>query len=313
MSFDRDKLARMIRAHGPVCRVAVARVRGSAPREAGTAMLVWKDGQHGTIGGGTLEHEASQTARRMLAEGPAHALAVKPLGPALGQCCGGAVTLAWEVFVTAQLPDQGGVDGFFIRPVAPDAPSVVPQGLARLAHRPDAEDTWLADGWLAEPLARPGAPVWIYGGGHVGRAVAAVLAPLPEFGVTLIDTETDRLPDPVPEGVTPLAATDPVRVAAHAPPGAHHLIMTFSHEMDLGLCHRLLTLPVASIGVIGSRTKWARFRKRLAELDHDPEEIARIVCPIGDPDLGKHPQAIAIGVAQALIGASRNRKGKSTS
>jgi len=313
MSFDRDELARTIRAHGRVCRVAVARVKGSAPREAGTAMLVWNDGQYGTIGGGALEYEASQTARRMLAKGPKQALAVKPLGPALGQCCGGAVTLAWEVFGTAELPDRGGIEGVFIRPVDPEASSDVPPTLARLVHRPEAEDTLLADGWLAERLSGPGAPVWIYGGGHVGRAIAAVLAPLPDFSVTLIDTDADRLPDPVPEGVTPLAAADPVLVAAHAPPDAHHLIMTFSHDMDLGLCHRLLTLPAASVGLIGSRTKWARFRKRLAELGHSPEEIARIVCPIGDPDLGKHPQAIAVGVAGALIGTGRTRTGKSAS
>lgn len=93
----------------------------------------------------------------------------------------------------------------------------------------------------------------------------------------------------------------------HAPAHAEHLILTYSHEIDLALCHAALAHGFGFCGLIGSDTKWARFRKRLAGLGHCDAQIARICCPIGQKGLGKHPQAIAIGVASRLIeGATRD-------
>ena len=93
----------------------------------------------------------------------------------------------------------------------------------------------------------------------------------------------------------------PAALVAEAPVGAEHYILTFSHALDLELCHRLLAHGFAACGLIGSATKRARFRTRLAALGHGAGEIARIECPIGDPSLGKHPQAIAVGVAMAFL------------
>ena len=90
---------------------------------------------------------------------------------------------------------------------------------------------------------------------------------------------------------------------AGAPQDAEHLILTFSHALALDLCHRLLMHGFRACGLIGSASKWARFRSRLAGLGHAPAQIARIRCPIGDPALGKHPQAIAISVAADLLRA----------
>jgi len=87
----------------------------------------------------------------------------------------------------------------------------------------------------------------------------------------------------------------------HAPARADHLIVTYSHDLDLKLCDALLRHDFASCGLIGSATKWARFRSRLAALGHSEAEISRIACPIGDPALGKHPQAIAVGTAAGLL------------
>jgi xanthine dehydrogenase accessory factor len=100
------------------------------------------------------------------------------------------------------------------------------------------------------------------------------------------------LPVPKPEAAVMLAPRD-----------AEHLILTYSHALDLALCHRLLTHGFRRAGLIGSATKWARFRSRLAALGHTPGSIAQITCPIGDPALGKHPQAIAIGVAASFLHA----------
>jgi xanthine dehydrogenase accessory factor len=154
---------------------------------------------------------------------------------------------------------------------------------------------------MVEPVTRATREVWVWGAGHVGQAIVAVLAPLPGVAVTWVDTDAARFPETIPDGVTRLAAADPAAAAAHAPPAAEHYVLTYSHALDLALCHALLTRGFARCGLIGSATKWVRFRRRLAELGHAETEIARIRCPIGDPALGKHPQAIAVGVATELL------------
>lgn len=147
--------------------------------------------------------------------------------------------------------------------------------------------------------------VWVWGAGHVGRALVAVLAPLPGIAVTWVDVSAERFPQGVPDGVTVVPASDPALVADHAPVGAEHLVLTYSHALDLELCHRLLNRGFIELGLIGSATKWGRFRSRLKALGHSGEAVARIRCPIGDPSLGKHPQAIAVGVVAELLRAPK--------
>lgn len=214
-------------------------------------MRVSADGIEGTIGGGALEWEAMRIARQMLARGETEARLAFPLGPALGQCCGGSVTLTFAVV---------------------DNSAKIPR-----------------------------TPLWIWGAGHVGRALVHTISPLQDFDITWIDTARDRFPQDFPKDVAPTVATDPPRLAPHAPLDAHHLVLTYSHDIDLALCDALLRRGFASCGLVGSATKWARFRKRLAQLGHSDAQISRILCPIGDPSLGKHPQAIAIGVAARLL------------
>jgi len=301
MTIERAALARLAADHGAVVRVVVAGVQGSAPREAGAAMVVWPGGQAGTIGGGALEWQAAAEARAMLAAGRAAAVWRKPLGPALGQCCGGAVTLVAERIDAdwlARLPDAG----LFARRIeGPEGtPLAIRRAVARARSQGLAATLW-AQGWLAEPVAPPERAVWIWGAGHVGRALVSVLAPLPGLRITWIDTAADRFPADIPESVTARIAPDPGALVPEAPRRAEHLILTYSHAIDLDLCHRLLGHGFAACGLIGSETKWARFRARLAALGHAPAAISRIRCPIGDPALGKHPQAIAVGVAAALL------------
>ncbi|MEY8837519.1 xanthine dehydrogenase accessory protein XdhC, partial [Cribrihabitans sp. XS_ASV171] len=159
----------------------------------------------------------------------------------------------------------------------------------------------LIEGWMVEPVTRPARPLWIWGAGHVGRAILDVMAPLPELAITWVDTAPERFPERVAECVTAVPAANPADLVRHAPHHAEHLVLTFSHALDLELCHRLLGHDFAFAGLIGSATKWARFRSRLAVLGHPPERIARITCPIGAPELGKHPQMIAVGVAAQLL------------
>lgn len=293
--FDLTALAEALAKHGRVARVVIAAHDGSSPREVGAAMLVWDKGQSGTVGGGALEFEATEKARAMLS-GDARAVDRVALGPSLGQCCGGAVTLWTEVYEALPVPEAG---------VIARGPGEMPLAVKRLLSaargqglRPAAG---LVQGWLVEPVAEAGRQVWIWGAGHVGRALVTVLAPLPGIAITWVDVAAERFPDVVPAGVTVVPAMDPALLADHAPEGAEHLILTYSHALDLELCHRLLNRGFRSCGLIGSATKWARFRSRLKALGHEATGIGRIQCPIGDPALGKHPQAIAVGVAAELL------------
>ena len=301
--FDRAALARAIAAHGPVARVVVAGVKGSAPREVGAAMLVWADpskdsGQDGTIGGGALEFQAAQAAREILAVGAGSRLDAIHLGPNLGQCCGGAVQVLTEVF--CNVPAEAPV---FARPVSHNA-GPMPLAVARAqaaARRGAPVQLGLYEGWFVEAMCAPKTPVWIWGAGHVGRAIVGVMAPLPEVEITWIDTDLARFPDVIAGGVRALPAADITRAVALAPTDAYHVILTFSHALDLALCDGLLRHGFAACGLIGSATKWARFRARLTALGHSTADISRIMCPIGEPALGRHPQAIAIGVAARMM------------
>lgn len=296
--FDVTALTDAVATHCRVARVVIAGFQGSSPREVGAAMLVWAGGQSGTIGGGALEWQAMQRARAMLAEGGTR-LDREALGPALGQCCGGAVTLVTEVYHAGNLPEPKGVIARAVD--GSPMPLAVKRLLTAQRGQGTAPAPQLLQGWMVEPLARPSRHLWIWGAGHVGRALVAVLAPLPGVEITWVDTAPDRFPPTLPDNVHALPVADPARAVSLAPPTAEHLILTYSHALDLDLCHRLLSHGFAACGLIGSATKWARFRARLAALGHSAQSVAMIDCPIGDPSLGKHPQAIAIGVARAFL------------
>ncbi|MEL6680436.1 MAG: XdhC family protein, partial [Pseudomonadota bacterium] len=173
--------------HGRVARVLVLDDKGSAPRGAGTAMLVWADGQSGTIGGGALEFDAAARARALLGQDGAwlREKLSMPLGPALGQCCGGAVSLLVEVFGVAEIEDLGGAQPF-PRPLASGEPPISRSGddlraarapfwvmRAMQSAREGAAAPGLRqrEGWVMEPIGIVAKPLWLYGAGHVGRAV----------------------------------------------------------------------------------------------------------------------------------------------
>ena len=293
MAFDLMELRAAVARHGRVARVVIADVAGSSPREVGASMLVWDGGQSGTIGGGALEYQAAGDA--FVRSG----FTKHPLGPELGQCCGGSVTLLTEQFDEVQLSGFDG-DTAFAR-----GPGDMPLGVKRMLScaRNQGVDLRprMVQGWFVEPMAAPRTPVWIWGAGHVGRAVVDVLAPLPQMEITWVDTAPQRFPDAIQQGVNALPASDPLRVVAHAPSDAAHLIMTYSHAIDLALCDALLRHGFGFAGVIGSDTKKARFDSRLRKMGHSDAQISRICCPIGQKSLGKHPQAIAVGVAAQLL------------
>ncbi|AZQ69345.1 xanthine dehydrogenase accessory protein XdhC [Silicimonas algicola] len=297
MSFAVEDIRRL----APVARIVVAETKGSVPREAGAAMLVTAGSTSGTIGGGTLEFEAIRRAREALAVGRDRFDRV-PLGPALGQCCGGAVSLLTEVWDEARLAGLGGE--VVARPIpgaSGEMPLAVRAILADVRGSGLLPKPGLLSGWMIEPVSRPSREVWIWGAGHVGRALVSVLSPLPGLRLCWADSGRDRFPEDVPAGVETLVAENPAELVTLSGPRAEHFVLTYSHALDLELCHRILSRPFGALGLIGSATKRARFRSRLAALGHPDATISRMVCPIGDPALGKHPQAIALGVATRIL------------
>ncbi|MEM6439991.1 MAG: xanthine dehydrogenase accessory protein XdhC [Pseudomonadota bacterium] len=320
MSLDPDALQTVITRQGPVIRVVVAEAAGSVPREPGAAMLVWADGFEGTIGGGALEWEALDEARRRLAGPPdmADGARAYPLGPALAQCCGGRCTLAFERWDPSRIKDLDRETRLLARPLggvvgAADAPLAI-RGALRAARSKGEASVLFAPGdppWLAESVAPARTPLWLWGAGHVGRAVVKVFEDLP-FAIAWIDDAPERFPDAVPPHAERVITKTPARLAAHAPGDAAHLVMTYSHALDLEICHAVLRQGAFSrLGLIGSATKAARFRARLDALGHSDPAVSRLECPIGlrrDGEIlgGKSPAEIAVSIAADHL-AWRNR------
>ena len=149
-------------------------------------------------------------------------------------------------------------------------------------------------------------PVALFGGGHVGHALAEVLARLP-VALHWIDSREGIFPAALPTHVV-CEHSEPVQGAvASLAPGSRVLIMSFSHAEDLDVLAQCLArqrtqgdLPY--IGLIGSQTKWASFRHRLEARGYSAEELAHVTCPIGVPGIeGKEPEVIAVAVAAQLL------------
>jgi xanthine dehydrogenase accessory factor len=302
----------------PAVLVTVARVEGSAPREAGAKMLVTACGEFDTIGGGHLEHLAFDIARSMLATQTLTPRFERfPLGPRLGQCCGGVVWLSFE-YVDADLAaalnvlrERRASDSWRYSALdGASACSVVDADGRHLAgaqpprlprERGDALVVADESGrrWLVDPVLAPRAHLVLFGAGHVGAAIVRALAELP-CTVTWVDEREDMFPLERTANVT-IEATDlPEACVAEAPAGASYLVMTHSHALDQRLSETILRREdIGWFGLIGSATKKAQFTNRLEAKGLD---AARMVCPVGVPGIiNKAPAVIAASVAAQLL------------
>ncbi len=228
--------------------VSVTSVRGSTPREAGAQMIVSDGALKGTIGGGQLEYMAIDRARQMMRNGETSAEMDVPLGPEIGQCCGGRVVL------TLSLID-------------------------------------------AEPVHPPHPQVLIFGAGHVGRALARALTPLPLRPI-LIDQRAAELAH-APEVETRLTPLPEAEIRT-APLGTSYVVLTHDHALDFLLTAEALQRTDAPyVGMIGSATKLAKLRRFAAE---QQVETTRLTCPIGAGFCqDKRPEIIAALTAAELI------------
>jgi xanthine dehydrogenase accessory factor len=307
----------------PAVLVTVAIVEGSVPREPGARMLVDATRQWGTVGGGHLELRGVETARAMLAAGAngAHLRRLErfPLGPSLGQCCGGVVHLAFELADKdhlALLAARRNEDCW--RLVAldgePDLALCDANGQPVQGRAPNFDATRgthvLRDAegrrWLADLVAAPRAHLMLFGAGHVGAAIVRALGDLP-CHVTWVDEREDLFPANLPHNVAVEATDTPEALAAGAPPGTSFLVMTHSHALDQRLAETILKRQKVDatpdwFGLIGSSTKRAQFERRLRERGIEQERLDAMVCPIGIPGIeSKLPAAIAVAVAAQLL------------
>ncbi|WP_321964216.1 xanthine dehydrogenase accessory protein XdhC [Paraburkholderia sp. J7] len=322
-------------AHGDAAvLVTVARVEGSAPREAGTKMIVTREAARHTIGGGHLEWKAIEIARQVLRDGMrtphARRLERLALGPSLGQCCGGAVVLAFERLDVADL----GWLATLARRLAAGASTV--RSVSFRSSRngsPEGEGTAADPAMLSEPepgveapdcllwetggallltetIAPNDFPVVLFGAGHVGAALVRVLGTLP-CRVLWVDERDAAFPTPEAFALlgAPNVAIDandaPDEAVDTAPPGTSFIVMTHDHSRDLDLAERILRRgDFVFFGMIGSHTKRKQFEHRLAARGIDPMQIARMNCPLGvDGIVDKSPEVIAVSAAAQLLQA----------
>ena len=300
MKSDWTMLAREALQQGPAALVTLLAVEGSAPRGAGARMVVTETGLAGSIGGGQLEHQATAQARRILALGPGSwRVQDYPLGPLLGQCCGGRVRLLVERL--AEVPESEGPfdvtlsDRVERRPLPAESRSPAtdaippPEPLAARGPLPAAGARFL------EVVETDSLPVRLFGAGHVGRAIAARAAGLP-LQLGWFDSRTEAAETP---GVVLADEDSLVACAAEAPEDGAVVIMTHDHGLDYRLTAAALAGRARFVGLIGSTTKRARFLSRLAAEGID---AARLTCPIGLAGIaGREPEVIAIATLAQLL------------
>ena len=244
--------------------VTVDATQGSVPREAGAWMAVFEDGVIGTVGGGHLELQAIGEARRRLAGAAGEPVLRSPLGPALGQCCGGVVHLRYERVGAA---DAAALERRL-------APVRIPVALFGGGHVGRAIVAALG------PL--PFALRWIDSRDEI-------------FPDAVPDNVECEHSDPVQAAVADIVAGSHVLVMSFSHAEDLDVVAAcLRRQRERG------DLPF--IGLIGSKSKWASFRHALEARGFSKQELAQVTCPIGLAGIrGKQPEVIAAGVAAQLL------------
>jgi xanthine dehydrogenase accessory factor len=304
------RIRETIERHGKAGLLSVVGAAGSVPRETGARIVLQPDGGfYGTIGGGRLEYEAIAAARAALSAGRGAALFRDwPLGPNLGQCCGGAVKTLTETFDTTDMPtvrrlEEAEKAGAFTADSRIDGDGRVARRIVGASgkHLDEAPRAFDAK-HFQEHFGESTTPVLLFGAGHVGRAVVLALAPLP-FSVRWIDSRPDQFPQYVPQNVVTICTDAVERELAEAPRDAMIVVMTHSHPLDFDITFAALRRRSFDfVGLIGSETKRARFMSFARQMGLPDGDLERLICPIGITEIkGKEPAVIAAALAAQLL------------
>ncbi|HTO29705.1 MAG TPA: xanthine dehydrogenase accessory protein XdhC [Pararhizobium sp.] len=266
MAARREDIRDFLRREPDCVLVEVTGAAGSTPRDTDAWMLVAAEGILGTVGGGQLEYMAIDHARRSLRQGvPAEAMTV-PLGPEIGQCCGGRVGLSFTA-MHAEL-----------------AMFLIARSDREMASRPH---------------------VYVFGAGHVGDALAMALSLVP-LRVILVDTREEELSASTTPGIETCLTAMPEALVRDAPAGSSFVILTHDHALDFLITAEALRREDAVyVGMIGSKTKRATFKNWLSREVGRPELLDRLVCPIGGTAVkDKRPAVIAALAAAEVMTAA---------
>jgi len=290
-----DKAKELLTDKKPAIVITLVEVFGSAPRNTGVKMLVWNGGQAGTIGGGELEFRLVKMAKEMLQQPHMRpVLQDFPLGPVLGQCCGG--------FVTAMLEPLGkhcfGDEKMSVQTCLQSGEKTL------IAVNDDSSKIIItADKkCIIEPPFQPPISIYLFGAGHIGTALAKILLDM-DVDLNWIDSR---------RGMHPAAQIydDPVQMAISAPADALFVIVTHCHDLDYDLCYNILRKnDFKFCGLIGSDTKKARFVQRLQKDGITEKQTGQLTCPVGLNGIGgKHPTEIAVAIAAQLLQKMKESK-----
>ena len=303
------RIRESIERHGKAGLLSVVGAAGSVPRETGARIVLQPDGGfYGTIGGGRLEYEGIAVARGALAAGRGAAIIRDwPLGPNLGQCCGGAVKTLTETFDATDLLalrrlEEAEKAGAFVADSRIDGGGRIARRIANADTRPDETQRPFDPKSFQEHFGEATTPVLLFGAGHVGRAVVLALAPLP-FGVRWIDSRADQFAQYVPQNVVTVRTDAVEDELEQAPRDAMIVVMTHSHPLDFDITLAALRRRSFDfVGLIGSETKRARFASFARQMGLPEGDLDRLVCPIGITEIkGKEPAVIAAALAAQLL------------
>jgi xanthine dehydrogenase accessory factor len=296
--------------------VTVARAEGSTPRDAGATMLVEWDAVSDTLGGGNLEMEAMAVARRLLAGEDGQSMIPYTLGPGLRQCCGGAV---WLLYERIRANPETARRWQRLRHALQQGERVLRSWsaaesrsewrvLAACEECSTRLDARLALHWQ-QVVDVAGFPVRLFGAGHVGRALARVIATT-EARLQWIDPRREAASAAQGMALPLRCCEEPLDAVHDALPGTWFVIMTHSHALDFELVEAVLRRRDAAFcGLIGSATKAARFRHNLRRQGLDAAMVAGLTCPLGVPGIrDKSPATIAISIAAQLLQSLEMRR-----
>src|SRR5580704_10793569 len=304
------RIRETINRHGSAGLLGVIDTAGSVPRESGARIVIQPDGGFfGTIGGGRLEYEAIAEARTLLASGRGKAqFRDWPLGPNLGQCCGGMVRTLIETFDASDLPTVRRLEAAEAAGEFETDNRLNPSGrIVRIVVEHTPKQRFGPSGTFdktafRERFGEPVTPLLLFGAGHVGRAVVLALAPLP-FVVRWIDSRAEEFPQHIPQNAVMVCTAAFDRELADAPNDALVVVMTHSHPLDFDITAAALRRDCFTfVGLIGSETKRARFVNLVRQVGNADSQIDRLVCPIGLGLIkGKEPAVIAAALAAQLL------------
>jgi len=229
--------------------VTLLGVRGSAPRDSGTKMVVSVDATFDTIGGGHLEHKVTQIAQQLMRDGQGgQHIEHFPLSAKLGQCCGGNVSVLFETFINTNIN------------------------------------------------------IMMFGAGHVGHAIAPMFAGLP-VNLHWVDERSELFPATVARNTQHVVSEVPSDEVGSMPPNSYYIILTHNHQRDFDICSAILKRDDAKyVGLIGSFTKWKRFKQRFSHRGFSDSQIQSITCPVGLTQIaGKLPMEVAVSIVGQVI------------